>query len=107
MDRNRFIEHLKNYQHQYEFEEKKDNGYAGILVKNKEYNTLTFFTDQAIEEKELVELLRHTHHGKNVEWISRVTGYFSKINSWNKGKKEEFKDRYRVRDIGIGSDITG
>ncbi|MCM8759950.1 MAG: anaerobic ribonucleoside-triphosphate reductase [Candidatus Omnitrophica bacterium] len=99
MEKSKFIEHLRNYPHLYEFEEKDENGYSGILVKDKEFNTLTFFTYQAIEEKELIDLLRHTHHGKNVEWISRVTGYFSKINSWNKGKKEEFKDRYRTRDI--------
>lgn len=96
MDRAKFIEYLKEYHHMYEFEEKKDNGSSGILVKNKEYGTLTFFSDQMIQEKELTDLLRQTHHGKNVEWISRVTGYFSKINSWNKGKKAEFKDRHRI-----------
>ncbi len=95
MEKSRFIEHLKNYPHLYEFEEKKNNGYSGVLVRDKEYHTLTFFTDEAISEGEIVDLLKHTHHGRNVEWISRVTGYFSKINSWNKGKKAEFKDRYR------------
>lgn len=96
MDKTKFIDYLTNYQHMYEFEEKNDNGSSGVLVRNKEYGTLTFFTDQVIQEKELIDLLRQTHHGKNVEWISRVTGYFSKINSWNKGKKAEFKDRYRI-----------
>lgn len=105
MEKSKFIEHLKNYPHLYEFEEKNENGYSGVLVKDKEYKTLTFFTHQAIEEKALVDLLKNTHHGRNVEWISRVTGYFSKINSWNKGKKEEFKDRYRNKDIE--SSVTG
>jgi anaerobic ribonucleoside-triphosphate reductase len=27
------------------------------------------------------------------EIYSRVTGYMRPINSWNKGKKEEFKER--------------
>ncbi|HOK80656.1 MAG TPA: anaerobic ribonucleoside-triphosphate reductase [bacterium] len=102
MERSKFIEHLKKYPHLYEFEEKNDNGDSGILIKDNEYNTLTFFTDEAIREGELIELLKQTHHGKNVEWISRVTGYFSKINSWNKGKREEFKDRYRASNIGAG-----
>ncbi len=105
MEKNKFLEHLKNYPHLYEFEEKKDNGHPGVLVRDKEYNTLTFFTDRVIEEKELVDLLKQTHHGKNVEWISRVTGYFSKINSWNKGKRAEFKERYRTGQIESG--ITG
>ncbi|MFH1097156.1 MAG: anaerobic ribonucleoside-triphosphate reductase [Candidatus Desantisbacteria bacterium] len=30
-----------------------------------------------------------------IEGITRVTGYFSKISGWNKGKIAELKDRYR------------
>ncbi len=33
----------------------------------------------------------------NVEGITRVTGFFSKVTSWNKGKRGELKDRARVR----------
>ncbi len=33
--------------------------------------------------------------GLNVENITRITGYFAKINSWNPGKRGELKDRYR------------
>ncbi len=33
----------------------------------------------------------------NVEGITRITGYFSKISGWNKGKLGELKDRYRVK----------
>ncbi len=32
----------------------------------------------------------------NVEGITRVTGFFSKTKSWNKGKIGELKDRHRV-----------
>lgn len=32
----------------------------------------------------------------NVDGITRVTGFFSKVNSWNKGKKAELADRTRV-----------
>lgn len=34
--------------------------------------------------------------GRNVEYITRVTGYFSRVSGWNKGKKGELKDRHRV-----------
>ena len=36
--------------------------------------------------------------GEKCEVYSRVTGYFRPVSNWNKGKKEEFKDRkmYRV-----------
>lgn len=33
---------------------------------------------------------------KNVEGITRITGYFSKISGWNKGKLSELADRVRV-----------
>lgn len=32
------------------------------------------------------------------EVYSRITGYMRPVNSWNKGKREEFKDR-RTYDI--------
>ena len=31
----------------------------------------------------------------DVEVFSRVTGFFRPVQSWNKGKTEEFKDRER------------
>lgn len=31
--------------------------------------------------------------GERCEIWSRVCGYFRPVSSWNKGKKEEFKDR--------------
>ncbi|MBU0672509.1 MAG: hypothetical protein KJ732_05735 [Candidatus Margulisbacteria bacterium] len=34
--------------------------------------------------------------GRNVEHITRVTGYFSRISGWNKGKKGELADRHRM-----------
>ncbi|MBO8153441.1 anaerobic ribonucleoside-triphosphate reductase [Thermovirga sp.] len=33
---------------------------------------------------------------KNVDGITRITGYFTKTSSWNSGKKGELKDRLRV-----------
>jgi ribonucleoside-triphosphate reductase len=34
-----------------------------------------------------------------VEQITRITGYFTKVSSWNKGKRGELKDRHRNLDI--------
>lgn len=33
--------------------------------------------------------------GRNIDHITRVTGYFSKTSGWNKGKLGELKDRER------------
>jgi hypothetical protein len=35
--------------------------------------------------------------GRNVEHITRVTGYFSRVSGWNKGKKGELVERQRVQ----------
>ena len=37
--------------------------------------------------------------GKNVEQITRVTGFFSVVRNWNAGKHAELKDRYRNKSI--------
>lgn len=39
-----------------------------------------------------------------VEVFSRVTGFFRPVQSWNKGKAEEFKDRkkFDVTQSGAG-----
>ncbi len=37
---------------------------------------------------------------KEVEQITRITGYFTKVSSWNKGKRGELKDRHRNTLVG-------
>jgi len=32
---------------------------------------------------------------QNVEWYSRITGYYSRVSRWNVGKRQELMDRYR------------
>jgi anaerobic ribonucleoside-triphosphate reductase len=34
-------------------------------------------------------------HSTNVDWLSRITGYYQRVSSWNKGKQQEFRDRQR------------
>lgn len=38
----------------------------------------------------------------HVDGITRITGYFTKISSWNKGKLGELKDRYRNKGAFYG-----
>ena len=40
---------------------------------------------------------------ENIEGITRITGYFTKLSSWNKGKLGELKDRYRNDNAFGGS----
>ena len=63
---------------------------------NKLYDAETHFTGKAIEGNELPALLFYSRQGRNTEKITRVTGFFSKVGSWNKGKTGELNDRYRT-----------
>ncbi len=38
-------------------------------------------------------------HSAEVDHITRVTGYFSRVSSWNAGKRQELKDRYKAKTI--------
>jgi hypothetical protein len=42
------------------------------------------------------ELMSQINRGLEVEHITRITGYFTKVSQWNKGKRGELKDRFRV-----------
>ena len=44
--------------------------------------------------------------GCKTEVYSRVAGYFRSVNHWNRGKKEEFKDRKTYKYNYDGSAIT-
>jgi len=37
----------------------------------------------------------------NIQWYSRVTGYYTPVKSWNKGKLKEFMDRHKYNLKGI------
>lgn len=99
MEVENFIEYLSDNPMTFEWQEGEYNDKTGIFVKNVQFDTKTHFTLDAIQKHELNVLVRQTHQGKNVEQITRVTGFFSKINSWNKGKLGELKERHRVDDI--------
>jgi len=45
------------------------------------------------------ELLTEINRGLELEHITRITGYFTKISQWNKGKRGELKDRVRTGEV--------
>ncbi|KYK29702.1 MAG: hypothetical protein AYK23_05010 [Candidatus Proteinoplasmatales archaeon SG8-5] len=99
MQKQDFIAYLKENDDNYEFAEAPHEGVAGVFVKNNMYETETHFADTVIQDLALEELIQATHQGKNIEHMTRVTGYFSKVSKWNKGKKGELKDRHRVSEV--------
>jgi hypothetical protein len=77
---------------------------GGIEVKDERFGTKVIFTMEAFKGLDLDGAVKmvmvHSACGKNVEWITRVTGYFSKVNNWNKGKKAELEDRHKTKEFG-------
>ena len=64
-------------------------------IINRTFETVTYIGRPTFEEMNVRDIVAATHQGRNVENITRVTGYFAKIKGWNKGKVAELKDRYR------------
>jgi len=56
----------------------------------------TRITHDIIAKLSPEELMNHINRGLEVEHITRITGYFTKVSQWNKGKRGELKDRRRV-----------
>ncbi len=50
----------------------------------------------ALEKISVSQLKSLLVGGRNIEHITRITGYFSKVEGWNKGKQGELRDRQRV-----------
>lgn len=90
-----FRAYLKGHSSEFEFEPHTHNGIDGVLVTNKIYGTKTHFSKKAIENNDIIALVNATHQGKNIDQITRITGYFSRIRFWNKGKIGELRERHR------------
>jgi ribonucleoside-triphosphate reductase len=43
----------------------------------------------------LLEVCPNCGH-TDIDWFSRITGYYQNVSGWNAGKREELKRRYRV-----------
>jgi hypothetical protein len=56
----------------------------------------TKVTNDLVAQLSAEELMSQINKGLQVEQITRITGYFTKISQWNKGKRGELKDRFRV-----------
>jgi len=56
----------------------------------------TRITNDMLAKLSPEELLSSINKGLEVEQITRITGYFTKVSQWNKGKRGELKDRMRV-----------
>lgn len=96
MMKEELIDYLNNRNSEYLWEEGEYKGEDGIFVKHLRFNTITHISDRHINRYDLNSVKAHLHQGKNVEHVTRVTGFFSKTSSWNPGKRGELVDRKRT-----------
>lgn len=78
----------------YGWKEADHNNTKGYFVGSKRLDTVSHFTKQAIEDNDWAMLNRQIIQGKDVYHISRVVGYYSNIQNWNKSKVGELQDRH-------------
>ena len=72
------------------------DGDKGVFVKNNNFDNTIFVTLDALKKNTVDTIVSQTVQGQDVDQITRITGYFSTVSNWNKGKLAELKDRYRV-----------
>jgi len=95
MDFDTFIDNIADYPL---FEWCIPEGEEGktLIIKNTEFGTelvLELQKEPWKQFKTFEEFIRFSWCGKNIEHVTRVTGYFSKVRGWNPGKQGELKDR--------------
>jgi len=71
-------------------------GGDAIVVLNEGLQTAHVVEAEKIANMSLAQILATCSAGRDVNHITRVTGYFSKTSGWNKGKLAELKDRHRT-----------
>ena len=72
-----------------------NEGQPGYFVKHDKWGTCAHFTPQAILANDFGKLFAHVHQGRDVKHISRVVGYYSRVENWNVSKKAELRDRQK------------
>jgi len=87
-----FLEVNQNIYWRWEEEEKK----KFIYLYSKVWKETIKIDMNKINNISIEEIKMALTGGKNVEQITRVTGFFSVVRNWNAGKRAELKNRYRI-----------
>jgi hypothetical protein len=85
----------KSVENGFSWKEEEYNGVKGYYIGSEVFDTVTHFSIEAIEKNEWPVLKRQIVQGKNIHHITRIVGYYSRIENWNKSKKGELKDRHK------------
>jgi hypothetical protein len=78
-----------------EWSDQKD----GFYIRSKRWGTCIKLDLNKLESLDEVALIKELVQGKNIEQITRVTGFFSKTRQWNPGKRGELKERFKTGEL--------
>jgi hypothetical protein len=78
----------------YEWSEGEHDNKKGYFIGSKQLDTTAHFTEDAIKNNEWAALNKQIIQGKDVCHVTRVVGYYSKVQNWNKSKIGELGDRH-------------
>lgn len=62
-------------------------------VGEKDDHPITAFWPDAVAKLTWAGVRAHAAQGRDIDHVTRVTGYFSRTSGWNKGKTAELRDR--------------
>ena len=84
----------------YSYEEasiEDDNGdeIKGVVISDGKTDTAIHVSFGRMLELSWETLRAAAAQGRDVDHITRITGYFSRTSGWNKGKRAELRDRHR------------
>ena len=79
----------------YEWAEHEHEGIEGIAIRKGD--TKLFISDDGIETQDWDKIKKGI---PNLTHMTRIVGYYSRVNNWNKSKLGELKDRHKG-DYGI------
>lgn len=79
----------------YTWSEGKQDEKDGYFIGCERLDTVAHFTPEAIENNDWPKLQQQIIQGKDVYHVSRIVGYFSRIENWNKSKHGELEDRHK------------
>ena len=74
----------------YEWAEHEHDGASGVALKKDD--TKLFISDDGIEVQDWEKIKKGI---PNLTHMTRIVGYYSRINNWNKSKLGELKDRHK------------
>jgi hypothetical protein len=73
-----------------------------VVAADSDVHPVTNFSEEALSGIDWSQVRASAAQGHDVDHITRITGYFSKTSSWNRGKQGELKDRHKTGMIERG-----